>query len=133
MVSTRSSGSCSSGPFVGVDGCRGGWCTAAVNDVGRWEVAWYPQFAAVVAAYPKGVLLVDIPIGLSAGPPRQCDVEARRRLKPQPHASVFTPPCPPAMQAPQQPTATRRHRHCTGKGLSIQAWHLTAAIRAVDD
>lgn len=76
------------------------------------------------------VVLVDIPIGLCDGP-RACDVEARVLLGAA-RSRVFPAPCRAAAEAASYPEANRISKQITGKGLSKQAWNITAKIREVD-
>ena len=66
---------------VGVDGCKAGWLAVSVTDDGEW--ARYESARALLDRYGDvGRVLIDIPIGLVEGKPkeRKCDLEARRLL-----------------------------------------------------
>jgi predicted RNase H-like nuclease len=77
--------------------------------------------------------LIDIPIGLvEAGPGgRDCDHAARRLLGAR-AASVFSPPARATLTARDYAQALVLNRRATGRGLSLQAWHIVPKIRAVD-
>lgn len=77
--------------------------------------------------------LIDIPIGLvDAGPGgRDCDRAARRLLGVR-AASVFSPPARATLAALDYAQALVLNRRMTGRGLSLQAWHIVPKIRAID-
>jgi predicted RNase H-like nuclease len=126
-----------SGPWlIGIDGCPGGWVA-----VGRTSAADGHGIRARVGER-LGELLsrfdgvrrvgIDMPIGLSDAGPRECDQLARARLGAR-RASVFPAPLRPALGAATHAEASARSRQCGGKGISVQAWHLFAKVREVDD
>lgn len=115
---------------VGVDGCRGGWI-AMVWDVGAGTIE--PQFHAtlanlITAHEDAQAIAIDIPIGLSHTGVRQCDIEARKVLRPGRASSVFPPPIPAILDAPTFAEATRRSVQLIGKGISQQAFALFPKI-----
>lgn len=88
--------------------------------------------AAFDAAPPACELAVDMPIGFAAGAAtRACDDLARRALGPR-RASVFAPPVRAVLDASDHGEANARSKALTGRGLSIQAFHLMPRIREVD-
>lgn len=147
--------------FGGVDGCRGGWFAAwtvaggeggaaAENARGtdgpvtpegvRWRTGLFPHFAPLVQAVLNGSppealrLLVDMPIGLPSGSaPRRCDVDARRLLGPGRGSSVFPAPPRAVLEAGSWEEGLSLARASSGRGISLQAWHLVPKIREVDD
>ncbi len=100
--------------LAGVDGCRNGWVVATAT--GARVV---PGFAELLAER-FALALIDIPIGLLAGP-RQCDREARRLLGPR-RSSVF----------PAPPCGLLKARQYAGQ-CSIQLWNILPKIREVDE
>ena len=53
-----------------------------------------------MASYERAAVVgVDVPIGLSDGKPRQCDIEARAVLRAPRASSVFPPPIRSALSA----------------------------------
>lgn len=118
---------------VGVDGCRGGWlAVAAAPDLCTARAGVFPDFAALLSAFPTALLVVDMPIGLVSGREgRLVDRAARARLGPR-RSSVFVPPCRAALAAPDYPSANAAQRAMTGKGLSKQSWMIAPKIREVD-
>lgn len=118
-------------PVAGVDGCRGGWI-AAIDDGAGPRAELHPDAAALFAALPgDAVVAIDIPIGLPARAPRACDAAARARLGPR-RASVFPAPPRAALGATTHAEANAAARAATGRGLSVQAFHLLPKIREVD-
>ena len=76
--------------------------------------------------------VIDVPIGLSDGPPRPCDQAARRLLGPR-RSSVFTPPMRGMLDLPDRAAATRYGQaRRAGGGLSAQAWNIVPKIREAD-
>lgn len=115
---------------AGLDGCPAGWVMATIRDqsiaidvIDSIEAAWRSLAA------PR-LVLVDIPIGLCDGP-RACDTEARTLLGAA-RSRVFPAPCRAAAEAATYAEANRLSKQLTGKGLSKQAWNITAKIRQVD-
>lgn len=121
--------------YIGIDGCKAGWFAVGLNPAGAWRFDVHHDFAAVWDNYLEAsIILVDIPIGLvSSGPAgRQCDAIARRLLRPHRTASVFTPPARPALDALDHRAASALNKKLTGRGISIQSWHIGPKIRQVD-
>jgi predicted RNase H-like nuclease len=128
---------------AGVDGCRGGWIVvrAAVGpatratplDVGSVEVV--DSLDGLLDDVRRGRVVevaVDMPIGLPDHDPRACDVAARAMAGPR-RASVFPAPCRAVLGAADHGDALRRSRAATGRGLSLQSWHLVPRIAELDD
>ncbi len=121
-------------PVAGADACAGGWCVVTLPVEGPATVEVVERFAPLAARRAKGqvgAIGVDIPIGLSDGPPRRCDVEARTLLGER-RSSVFPAPVRPVLGARSYEAAQDRTRAATGKGLSKQSWHLVPRIAEVD-
>jgi predicted RNase H-like nuclease len=119
----------------GADGYPGGW-VVVWHDLssGRlwWETA--PSLQSIVAADPRpAVIAVDVPIGLTDAGPRECDLEARRRLGFPRSSSVFPAPIRPILAARDQVEAGTIRHSIEGKRVSIQAWAIVPRIRDVDD
>ena len=92
-----------------------------------------PSFADVWAeARSQGFVAVgvDMPIGLPDQERRRSDIEARELLGPRRSSLFWTPPlC--VLNANDHPEANRRSRSETGRGLSIQSFHLLPKVREV--
>ena len=93
----------------------------------------WPSFAEVwTEARSQGLLAVgvDMPIGLPDEELRRSDIEARELLGPRRSSLFWTPPlC--VLDAADHAEANRRARAHTGRGLSIQAFHLLPKVREV--
>jgi len=113
--------------LLGVDGCRGGWIAA--TRAGARRVARVAELFR--AGQPPEVVAIDIPIGLVDRGARQCDREARRRLRDR-ASSVFRPPIRPMLAARSQVEASAIGRALDGRGISAQCWAIADKIREVD-
>ncbi|MFN7022724.1 MAG: DUF429 domain-containing protein, partial [Phycisphaerales bacterium] len=100
---------------------------------------WEGRIAAVVFGALRGRVegcagveraLVDVPIGLVDGV-RACDVEARR-LMGRHGSRVFAAPARSVIGAKDWAEANALSRRVAGRGLSKQAWAITARIRETD-
>lgn len=122
-------------PFIGIDGCRAGWFCVLLDGVGGGSCRVAPDACAVgeLVRDAAGVL-IDIPIGLpDAGPDgRACDREARRLLGRGRASSVFPAPARRTLDARSYAQALELNRQATGRGLSLQAWHIVSKIREID-
>ena len=118
---------------AGVDGCRGGWIVAGWDGgSGVLEFAFRRTFREVLdGAADVECIGIDIPIGLSDGPPRACDLAARAVLGPR-RSSVFPAPIRPVLDAADHRSASEIARSVTGKGISIQAFNITGKVAEVD-
>ena len=116
---------------LGVDGCRGAWVGALLDGRGVTLLA-LPDVAAVLAVPDVELVGIDMPIGLPDDGVRACDVLARRRLVGA-GSSVFPAPLRAVLGCPDHGTACEVSRTASGKALSVQAWNLVPAIRALDD
>jgi predicted RNase H-like nuclease len=116
---------------LGVDGWRGAWVAARLD--GRSVVLSVLHGAAAVLAVPGvEVIAIDMPIGLSDDGVRTCDVEARRRLG-RAGSSVFPAPVRPVLAVADYPAARIAAVAASGRSLSVQAFNLVPAIRALDE
>ena len=91
-----------------------------------------PDVAAVLAVPDVDLVAIDMPIGLSDDGPRACDIEARRLLGGA-GSSVFPAPLRGVLDCADYADACSVSRRAAGKALSVQAWNLVPAIRALDD
>ncbi|OLR89620.1 DUF429 domain-containing protein [Actinokineospora bangkokensis] len=117
---------------AGVDGVPGGWVVAVVEAGGA--VSWHAcADAAEVLARTAGCAAVgvDVPIGLPAAAPRECDLLARRRLG-RARSSVFLAPVRAVLAAGSHPQACEVSRAAAGAAISIQAWGIVPKIREWD-
>jgi predicted RNase H-like nuclease len=117
--------------FVGVDGCKAGWCAAWVVD-DRWDVGVYPAFADLWEEHQDAAsVLVDIPIGLADNAERKAEKLLRERLGPR-RASVFNTPARKAVHAASKAEAKAINRKASGKSLSEQSLGIIKKISEVD-
>lgn len=118
---------------VGVDGCPGGW-VAVVYDAegGALTPQVHLSFQQLLDAYPEVAAIgVDIPIGLSEGAPRDCDIEARKVLLHR-RSSVFPAPDPRVLLEPTYDAASALSRLLTEKGISRQAFGIYPKVGEVN-
>lgn len=122
---------------AGVDAAKGGWVMAVTATTPGSPVAFsvWPSFADVWGQARSQRLLavgVDMPIGLPGKDLRRSDVEARELLGPRRSSLFWTPPlC--VLNAADHAEANHQARAHTGRGLSIQAFHLLPKVREVRD
>ena len=120
---------------AGVDAAKGGWVMAVTATTPGSPAAFsvWPSFADLWSeARSQGLVAVgvDMPIGLPGKDLRRSDVEARELLGPRRSSLFWTPPlC--VLDAADHAEANHRARTHTGRGLSIQAFHLLAKVREV--
>jgi predicted RNase H-like nuclease len=122
--------------ILGVDGANGGWLVAEYD--GTYSFSYIPSFFSVWKEYgidadekPEGVL-VDVPIGLrNDGEPRECDTEARKRVR---NGTVYPTPCRPVLYEDTYEEAKATNEEMTGgKSLTTQTWSIIPLIREVDN
>ena len=132
--------------FVGVDGCPAGWFSVGFDSFGGYELKVFPAFSELVEYYQEArLVLVDIPIGLPEGPGgRECDQEARKKLRPHRSSSVFSAPTRQtvwqAVESPGDYDFAKKVEQCVtktesrheGKGISKQAFAIAPKIAQVD-
>ena len=119
---------------LGVDGCRAGWFYVGCNGPeNRYGIVakisqLFEQFDNIAE------IIIDIPIGLydSGTKARQCDVMARKVLKPR-GSTVFPAPVRPCLYEDSYSKACDVSERLTGKKLSQQAYNIFAKIQEVDD
>lgn len=120
--------------YVGVDGCDAGWLTVVFSG-SDWSIQLLPSAFSVWYTYRDASrILIDIPIGLTdSGTPRLCDREARKRLSPHRHNSVFSVPCRSAVYEDTYKAAQQVNKRIQGKGLNSYSWGIASRIREVDE
>jgi predicted RNase H-like nuclease len=118
---------------VGVDGCPGGWVAVAYDLQTRTVTPhFHGSFQQLLDAYQDAAAIgVDIPIGLSEGAPRACDIEARKVLLHR-RSSVFPAPDPRVLFEPTYQDATAQSLALSGKGMSQQAFNICRKIAEVN-
>jgi predicted RNase H-like nuclease len=120
--------------IAGVDGCPSGWI-AAVEQTETHNVTAHVflTFSDLTNALDAAVIAIDIPIGLTDQGPRQCDLDARRRLGPKRGTSVFPAPIRSALSAATYAEANAASMAAQKKGIPQQAWAIYPKIREVDE
>lgn len=123
-------------PLVaGVDAAKGGWVMATTSPEpgSPVEFSLWPSFADVWAETRRQempAIGVDMPIGLPGSNLRRSDVEARELLGPRRSSLFWTPPlC--VLEAGDHDEANQLSREGTGRGLSVQSFHLLPKMREV--
>lgn len=119
--------------YVGVDGCRKGWC-AVIFDRGAPCCRLYERFDLLWSEVSDAkVVMVDIPIGLpdSNRPVRTADTLARKFLGKR-HSCVFTPSARETLNSSSYEEACRTNRKLVGKGISLQYWGIKRKVEEVD-
>ena len=131
--------STSKAKYVGVDGCKGGWLSIALNEGDGYEAEVFKKFSELVDYYPEArLILIDMPIGLPCpGPdPRDCDTDARNKLGRPRGSSVFRVPIREVaymvLEGSQRGEADRRSRSLNSKGIGAQAFNIMGKSAEVD-
>ncbi len=124
--------------LIGIDGCRAGWVIASSDaELGQieYDIIKTDQIRDVFlrAVNQEATVAIDIPIGLAESEPRGCDLAARAFLKPPRGSSVFPAPCPATLAAKNYEEANHLNREASGRGLSLQAFHILPKLRVVDN
>ena len=117
--------------IAGVDGCEGGWIAAIEADNGATLVVHYRAFDDIIANSALQIIVIDIPIGLTAKGPRLCDREARKFIGVR-RSSVFPAPLRPMLAARDYRDACAIRMKIENKKCSKQLWAITSKIREVD-
>jgi predicted RNase H-like nuclease len=119
---------------AGVDGCRAGWACFKVEVTSLATSVEVIDLPELLKSRPDdlGCLGIDIPIGLLDGS-RSCDKKARELLGQPRGTSVFAAPCRAALLSASHSQASAVNRQRTGRGLSLQSFHIGPKIKQVDD
>ena len=108
--------------IAGIDGCKAGWIIATTRGV---------DVIATLILEPFAITGIDMPIGLSDGPPRTCDIEARRYLG-RARSSVFPAPPRVALGCTTYESALAMARAATGRGISKQTYNIMQKVAELD-
>lgn len=122
--------------LAGVDGCPGGWIAAFMRPTsGDVRIAIVPRFADVLAE-AKGIVAVDMPIGLPdrTGPGGRAAETAVRPLLGARQSSVFSVPSRTAIYAADYAVAcaTALATSDPPRKVSKQLFNIAPKIREVD-
>jgi predicted RNase H-like nuclease len=114
--------------FIGIDGFRGGWVAAWIDECGNHGFDYSPTVDRLIS-YPHEMAMIDIPIGLPERNYRACDEQARELLGPHVFLGARRDLCPF-----NDPAEANMHYWADGqKGISRQLWHLRCKIREIDE
>jgi predicted RNase H-like nuclease len=122
--------------YLGVDGCPDGWIAVAYTEDSFGGASFYPTLRALWGDNRGSErILVDVPIGLRAdsSDPRRCDTEARKRLSPHRHHSVFPAPIRAAAHEDSYESAKATQEARTDGSLNRQSWGIASKIAEADD
>ena len=116
--------------YVGLDGFRGGWVSAWIDDGGRHGFDYSSSLDRLLSN-PHSRAMIDIPIGLPDVGFRQCDIQAREWLGP----SVFPGVRRGVWLFSSQGDANDYYweHEGAGMGISCQLWNIRDKIKEVDD
>jgi predicted RNase H-like nuclease len=116
--------------YLGLDGFRGGWVGAWIDDRGNHGFD-YSSCLSKLLSIPHGRAMIDMPIGLKMSGHRRCDVRARELVG----ASVFLGARRNLWEFPDQASANRYYWQHEGPrmGISCQLWNIRDKIKEVDD
>ena len=116
--------------YIGLDGFRGGWVAAWIDDEGQDGFDYAPGLARLLSIQHKKAM-IDIPIGLKESGHRKCDVSAREWLG----SSVFLGARRNLLTFLSQESANQYYwkHEGLGMGISCQLWNIRDKIKEVDD
>lgn len=116
--------------YLGLDGFRGGWVVALIDDEGNHAFDYSPGLNRLLSI-PHKRAMIDIPVGLKKSGHRRCDISARELLGP----SVFLGARRNLWEFSDQASANQHYwRHeGPGMGVSCQLWNIRDKIKEVDD
>lgn len=119
---------------AGIDGCPAGWlCLIKDLSTGAVHARILASISDLLGLAPRPeVVLVDVPIGLTAAGPRTCDLEARAHLKAPRASSVFPAPIRSTLVAASYGQACEIGAAADGRKLSRQSWAILPKIREMD-
>jgi predicted RNase H-like nuclease len=121
--------------LIGIDGCPGGWvCASADAELSTATFTIHQDLTNVFsdAVRDGDRVVIDVPIGLPADGPRECDVAARKYLPIGKKGSVFPAPCQETPAASSYKDACARNCRACGKAISKQLYGILRKIRDVD-
>jgi predicted RNase H-like nuclease len=108
--------------IAGIDGCKAGWIVATARAVVVVPKLHLDRFT---------IAGIDMPIGLLDGPPRVCDIAARKYLE-RAGSSVFPAPPRIALDCINYHEALAVSRAATGRGISKQTFNIMAKVAELD-
>jgi len=118
--------------YVSVDGCKDGWLAIAFQERAKPEAKIFKTIENLWSHYKNAkLILIDMPIGLpeKGGEKRQCDVEARKKIRERKN-SIFPVPCRKAVHTRSKEEAIRNN---LPGGISPFTWGIVPKIKEVDE
>lgn len=123
------------GLFVGVDGCKGGWISAIIDN-GELSLKKYSEFSKILLDIPQfDAVLVDMVMGLPGNIKQyeqRPDGIARKIVKPR-TSTVFAVPTRQAVYEVAKEKQREANISAIGKGLSAQTIAIIPKMREVDE
>lgn len=121
--------------IAGVDGCKAGWlCLTKSLTTGSIHAHILRTIHDLLNLNPRPALaMVDVPIGLPDAGSRECDLWARKVLRPPRASSVFPAPIRPILTAISYLQACDIGARVEGRKLSKQTWAILPKIREADE
>lgn len=121
------------GRFIGVDGCKGGWIGAVIEDRSL-EVKRYDSILQLVEAYPVfDGFLVDMAIGLQESAEDIRPDDAARKMLVSRASTVFPVPARQAVYADGKERQKKANIAVLGKSLAKQSIAIIPKIRELDE
>jgi predicted RNase H-like nuclease len=116
--------------YLGLDGFRGGWVAAWIDDQGNHGFDYSSNLQRLLSM-PHQRAMIDMPIGLKESGHRRCDISARELVGP----SVFLGARRNLWEFPDQGTANRHYWDSEGRGMGVscQLWNIRDKMKEVDD
>lgn len=120
------------GRFIGVDGCKGGWIAAVIEN-GNLEISRFESVSQIVETYPKfDTFLIDMAIGLQESKDNiRPDAFARKMLAPR-ASTIFPVPCRQTVYENGEENQKRANIDVLGKSLAKQSMAIIPKIRELD-
>ena len=121
------------GLYLGTDGCKGGWITAAL-DHGKLRIEKYRTISELIENYPRfDAFLLDMAIGLrNSSDQLRPDDTARKELSPR-GSTLFPIPSRSAVYAETEEEQKQANLRTLGKSLPKQTINIIPKIREVDE
>lgn len=119
---------------VGIDSCPKGWIAVELDsETTELIPRFFARFAEVLdSCADASVITVDIPIGLTDGKPRACDIAARQRLGWPGMASVFPAPARSMIGITDYKEAKEQSRARYGHAVTRQTFSIFRKVAEVD-
>lgn len=123
----------STGKYIGVDGCKGGWI-ASIYDRGSFEIKKYSSVDELVEANKNyNELLIDMVIGLQSNKNEVRPDNAARALIPGRTSTIFAVPARQAVYADTREAIREANKSALDKDLPAQAIAIIPKMRELDE